>query len=187
MQNQPGISNLQNQTGQPNGIYFIGIGGIGMSAIARYFHAKGIPVSGYDKTETKLTKELVRLGISVIYADDVTQIPKDVSLVVYTPAIPSDHKGLNFYRDNGYDVIKRSDVLQKITENTFNICIAGTHGKTTVSTMTAHILRHSGYGCNAFLGGISVNYGTNVWSSENNVCVVEADEYDRSRVCTVRT
>ena len=180
MQNQPGISNLKNQTGQPNGIYFIGIGGIGMSAIARYFHAKGIPVSGYDKTETKLTKELVHLGISVIYADDVTQIPKDVSLVVYTPAIPSDHKGLNYYRDNGYDVIKRSDVLQKITENTFNICIAGTHGKTTVSTMTAHILRHSGYGCNAFLGGISVNYGTNVWSSENNVCVVEADEYDRS-------
>ena len=180
MQKQPGISNSQIERDFSGGIFFIGIGGIGMSAIARYFHTKAIPVSGYDKTETHLTKELVRLGIPVIYVDDVSLMPKEVSMVVFTPAIPTDHKGLNYYRASGYDVIKRSDILQKITENTFNICISGTHGKTTVSTMTAHILRHSGYGCNAFLGGISVNYGTNVWTSENNVCVVEADEYDRS-------
>jgi UDP-N-acetylmuramate--alanine ligase len=99
---------------------------------------------------------------------------------VYTPAVPQDHAELVYFRENGYKVVKRSDVLQLITENSFNICIAGTHGKTTISTMTGHILRHSGYGCNVFLGGISVNYGTNFWSSPNNVCVVEADEYDRS-------
>ena len=179
MDKQPDISSL-NQLNFSNGIYFIGIGGIGMSAIARYFHTQGIPVSGYDKTETLLTKELVRSGISVSYVDDISLIPKEVSLVVYTPAIPKDHQGLNFYQQNGYQVIKRSDVLKIITENSFNICVAGTHGKTTVSTMIAHILRHSGFGCNAFLGGISVNYGTNFWSNEKNVCVVEADEYDRS-------
>ncbi len=180
MQNKPEISSPLNKLNFSKGIYFIGIGGIGMSAIARYFHTQGIPVSGYDKTETLLTKELVRSGISVSYTDDVSLIPKEVSLVVYTPAIPKNHQGLNFYQENGYQVIKRSDVLKLITENSFNICVAGTHGKTTVSTMIAHILRHSGFGCNAFLGGISVNYGTNFWSNEKNVCVVEADEYDRS-------
>jgi UDP-N-acetylmuramate--alanine ligase len=161
-------------------VYFIGIGGIGMSAIAKFFDSKGMKVSGYDKTETPLTKELEKTGIAVHYEENVALIPKDVQLVVYTPAVPQDHKELIFYQANGYKVVKRSDVLQMITESSFNICIAGTHGKTTITTMIAHLLRDSGYGCNAFLGGISVNYGTNFWSSERNVCVIEADEYDRS-------
>ncbi len=161
-------------------VYFIGIGGIGMSALARYFHSQGTKVSGYDKTETTLTKELQQSGIEVHYSEDVELIPKDIQLVVYTPAIPKDHKELIFYKQNGYKVVKRSDVLQMITKSSFNICIAGTHGKTTITTMVAHLLRDSDYGCNAFLGGISVNYGTNFWSSEKNVCVIEADEYDRS-------
>ena len=100
--------------------------------------------------------------------------------MVYTPAVPKDHKEFMYYRQNNYPVLKRSDVLEKITDNSFNICIAGTHGKTTISTMIAHILRDSAYGCTAFLGGISVNYNTNFWNNDNNVCVVEADEYDRS-------
>ena len=163
-----------------NGIYFIGIGGIGMSALARFFFEKGVAVSGYDKTPTALTKELESAGIPVYYDENVDRIPKEVSLVVYTPAIPADHRELVYYRENGYEVVKRSDVLQLITESSFNICIAGTHGKTTITTMIAHLLRDSGFGCNAFLGGIAVNYGTNFWSSEKNVCVIEADEYDRS-------
>lgn len=161
-------------------VYFIGIGGIGMSAIARYFHSKGVAVSGYDKTPTALTNELEKSGIAVHYEENTAMIPKEVELVVYTPAVPPDHKELVYYRQQGYRVVKRSDVLQMISESSFNICIAGTHGKTTITTMVAHLLRHSGYGCNAFLGGISVNYGTNFWSHENNVCVIEADEYDRS-------
>jgi UDP-N-acetylmuramate--alanine ligase len=161
-------------------VYFIGIGGIGMSAIARYFHSKGIKVSGYDRTQTMLTKELEASGIVVHYEEAVDVAPKDVQLVVYTPAIPKEHKQLIYYQQQGYKVVKRSDVLQMITESSFNICIAGTHGKTTITTMVAHLLRDSGYGCNAFLGGVSVNYGTNFWSSERNVCVIEADEYDRS-------
>lgn len=161
-------------------MYFIGIGGIGMSAIARYFHFKGIRVSGYDRTATELTRQLEEEGIPVHYTEDVNLIPKDVELVVYTPAVPQEQQALVYYREHGYKVVKRSDVLQAISADSFNICIAGTHGKTTISTMTAHILRDSGYGCNAFLGGISVNYGTNFWSSDNNVCVIEADEYDRS-------
>ena len=118
--------------------------------------------------------------MKIHYEENVELIPKDADLVVYTPAVPKEHKELVYYQQNGYKVVKRSDVLQMITESSFNICIAGTHGKTTITTMVAHLLRHSGYGCNAFLGGISVNYGTNFWSSERNVCVVEADEYDRS-------
>jgi UDP-N-acetylmuramate--alanine ligase len=161
-------------------VYFIGIGGIGMSALARYFHSKAVKVSGYDKTETSLTKELVTSGIEIHYDERVDLIPKEVELVVYTPAVPKEHKELVFYQQNGFKVVKRSDVLQMISESSFNICIAGTHGKTTITTMVAHLLRHTGYGCNAFLGGISVNYGTNFWSSERNVCVIEADEYDRS-------
>lgn len=161
-------------------IYFLGIGGIGMSALARYFNSRKVMVSGYDKTSTVLTKELEAEGIKVHYEDDIELIDKEAQLVVYTPAVPKDHKELNFYRDNGYTVLKRSDVLGAITENAFNICVAGTHGKTTTSSMVAHILRHSGYGCNAFLGGIAVNYNSNFWSSEKNVCVAEADEYDRS-------
>ncbi|HEY4877053.1 MAG TPA: Mur ligase domain-containing protein, partial [Puia sp.] len=161
-------------------IYFIGIGGIGMSALARYFRSRGCTVSGYDKTETALTKELVKEGIEIHYTDDVALIPKDAELVVYTPAVPKDHKELNFYQQHNYTLLKRSDVLGEITKSSFNICVAGTHGKTTITTMIAYILRDSGYGCNAFLGGIAVNYNSNFWSSEKNVCVVEADEYDRS-------
>ena len=161
-------------------IYFIGIGGIGMSALARYFHSKGVRVSGYDKTPSSLTKELELEGMSIHYEEKVELIPKDAELVVYTPAVPKEHKELVYYQKNGYKVVKRSDVLQIATEISFNICVAGTHGKTTITTMIAHLLRHTGYGCNAFLGGISVNYGTNFWSSERNVSVVEADEYDRS-------
>lgn len=161
-------------------IYFIGIGGIGMSALARYFNSKGFLVSGYDRTPTPLTRELEQAGIAIHYDENVDIIPKDAQVVVYTPAVPAAHKELVYYRDHGYKVVKRSDILQWITENSFNICVAGTHGKTTITTMTAHVLRDTGYGCNAFLGGISANYGTNFWSSEPNVCVVEADEYDRS-------
>ena len=151
-----------------------------MSALARFFHSNGIAVSGYDRTETALVKELEVEGIEVHFDEDLEKIPRDVNLVVYTPAVPKDHKEFVFYQQNGYRVVKRSDVLQMITKSSFNICVAGTHGKTTTTTMIAHLLRDSGYGCNAFLGGISVNYGTNFWGSERNVCVIEADEYDRS-------
>ncbi len=161
-------------------IYFIGIGGIGMSALARYFNTQGVKVAGYDKTPTTLTNSLVEEGIQIHFEDDLNQIDKEATVIVYTPAIPADHKELNFYRDNNYLVVKRSDVLQWVTENAFTIGIAGTHGKTTTTSMTAHILRHTGYGCNAFLGGIASNYDTNFWSHEKNVVVVEADEYDRS-------
>jgi UDP-N-acetylmuramate--alanine ligase len=161
-------------------VYFIGIGGIGMSALARFFHSNGILVSGYDRSETSLVKELQAEGIGIHFDENLDSIPKDVDIVVYTPAVPKDHKELLFYQQNGYKVVKRSDVLQMITKSSFNICVAGTHGKTTTTAMIGHLLRDSGYGCNAFLGGISVNYGTNFWRSETNVCVVEADEYDRS-------
>jgi UDP-N-acetylmuramate--alanine ligase len=161
-------------------IYFIGIGGIGMSALARYFQFHGKEVSGYDRTSTTLTRQLEAEGIAIHYEDDPEVAPKDAGMVVYTPAVPGDHRELSWYRHHGYPLYKRSDVLGMITRSSFNICVAGTHGKTTVTTMIAHILRHSGYGCNAFLGGISVNYDSNFWSDRRNVCVVEADEYDRS-------
>ncbi len=161
-------------------IYFIGIGGIGMSALARYFLFHGKEVCGYDKTETVLTRALSDEGIAIHYSDDVSLAPKHADLVVYTPAVPANHSELNFYRDNGYELLKRSDVLGLITESSFNIGVAGTHGKTTITTMVAHLLRDSGYGCNAFLGGISVNYNSNFWSDTRNVSVIEADEYDRS-------
>ncbi|MEO7922649.1 MAG: UDP-N-acetylmuramate--L-alanine ligase [Chitinophagaceae bacterium] len=166
--------------GRDGAVYFIGIGGIGMSAIARFFHVGGVKVSGYDKTPTALTEELEASGIVVHYEENVELVPKKIDLVIYTPAIPADHKELVYCQAKGYKVVKRSDVLQIITASSFNICIAGTHGKTTITTMVAHLLRDSGFGCNAFLGGIAVNYGTNFWSSERNVCVIEADEYDRS-------
>jgi UDP-N-acetylmuramate--alanine ligase len=161
-------------------VYFIGIGGIGMSAIARYFHSRGVKVSGYDKTETDLTKDLVAEGISVHYDENLSMIPAAPDFVVYTPAIPAEHKELVHYRNSAISVVKRSDVLQIISKDSFNICVAGTHGKTTISTMIAHLLRDCGYGSNAFLGGIAVNYDTNFWSSETNTTVIEADEYDRS-------
>jgi UDP-N-acetylmuramate--alanine ligase len=161
-------------------IYFIGIGGIGMSALARYFRFHGKAVSGYDRSATPLTHQLESEGISIHYEEDPAGIPADPDLVVYTPAVPGEHKELVYYRQRGVTLMKRSEVLGLITKNSFNICIAGTHGKTTITTLIAHILRHSGYGCNAFLGGISVNYDSNYWSDRRNVCVVEADEYDRS-------
>ena len=161
-------------------VYFIGIGGIGMSALARYFLSKGIAVSGYDKTTTVLTRELEAAGMEIVYEEKPETIPAMVDMVVYTPAIPAGNKILQHFKSKHQPLLKRSDVLQLISESSFNICIAGTHGKTTISTMTAHILRHSGYGCNAFLGGIAANYGTNFWSDERNVAVIEADEYDRS-------
>lgn len=161
-------------------VYFIGIGGIGMSALARFFRSRGVEVLGYDRTPTPLTETLTKEGISVQYSDDPQTCPRDVDFVVYTPAIPADSLILAAYKQWQVPILKRSDALQVITQDTRNICIAGTHGKTTISTMVAHVLRDSGFGCNAFLGGIAVNYGTNFWSDPNGCCVVEADEYDRS-------
>jgi UDP-N-acetylmuramate--alanine ligase len=161
-------------------VYFIGVGGIGMSAIARFFKARGVLVAGYDKTATALTDQLIKEGILVNFVDDPSLCTTDFDAIVYTPAIPSDNLILNHCRSHGMNLMKRSDMLQIISRDTFNICIAGTHGKTTISTMVAHILRHTEYGCNAFLGGISSNYNTNFWSNPRPVCVIEADEYDRS-------
>ena len=162
--------------------YFIGIGGIGMSAIARYFKFKGLNVAGYDKTESELTDTLQKEGIDVHYVDNVDFIPKDIenTLVVYTPAIPHDLKELNYVMDNGYNVFKRSKVLGEITDGERCLAVSGTHGKTTTSTLTAHILDESGEGCSAFLGGISKNYDTNLLMSHTPTVVVEADEFDRS-------
>lgn len=161
-------------------VYFLGIGGIGMSALARYFNSRGHRVSGYDRTESALTRQMTEEGMKIHYEDKVSLADKDAVLVIYTPAIPEGHKEMEFFKNNGYTVIKRSEALGLITENKLNICVAGTHGKTTTSAMVAHILRDSGFGCNAFLGGIATNYNSNFWSSEKNVCVAEADEYDRS-------
>ena len=162
--------------------YFIGIGGIGMSAIARYFKFKGLNVAGYDKTESELTDTLQKEGIDVHYVDNVDFIPKDIenTLVVYTPAIPHDLKELKYVMDNGYNVFKRSKVLGEITDGERCLAVSGTHGKTTTSTLTAHILDESGEGCSAFLGGLSKNYGTNLLMSHTPTVVVEADEFDRS-------
>ena len=163
-------------------IYFIGIGGIGMSAIARYYNFKGLKVSGYDKTPSELTHALESEGIEVHYEDDVAFVPKDIenTLVVYTPAIPHDMGELLYVREHGYRVIKRSKMLGEISSGQRCLAVAGTHGKTTTSTMTAHIFQDSGEGCSAFLGGISKNYDTNLLVSMNNVIVAEADEFDRS-------
>ena len=163
-------------------IYFIGIGGIGMSAIARYYNFKGLKVSGYDKTPSDLTRALEAEGIDVHYEDNVSYVPKDVesTLVVYTPAIPKDMGELVYVQENGYRVIKRSRMLGEIAEGQRCLAVAGTHGKTTTSTLLAHIFSHSGEGCSAFLGGISKNYNTNLLVSHNDVIVAEADEFDRS-------
>jgi UDP-N-acetylmuramate--alanine ligase len=174
------LNNSRPVIGETKSVYFLGIGGIGMSALARYFNSKGIRVSGYDKTKTTLCKELTAEGINIHYEDNLQFIDKNAKLVIYTPAIPKDHQELNYYLQHDYTVTKRSDVLGAITASGFNICVAGTHGKTTTSTMVAHILRHTGYGCNAFLGGIAVNYNSNFWETDKNVYVAEADEYDRS-------
>lgn len=163
-------------------IYFIGIGGIGMSAIARYYHYKGLKVSGYDKTPSELTAALESEGIEVHYEDNIGFIPEDVehTLVVYTPAIPADMGELVYVQEHGYRVIKRSRTLGEIAQGQKCLAVAGTHGKTTTSTLLAHIFKDSGEGCSAFLGGISKNYDTNLLVSHNPVIVAEADEFDRS-------
>lgn len=163
-------------------IYFIGIGGIGMSAIARYFQAKGFKVSGYDKTPSPLTAALESEGIEVHYEDNTDYVPKNVesTLVVYTPAIPKDMGELVYVQENGYNVIKRSRTLGEITRGQRCMGVAGTHGKTTTSTLLSHIFTATGEGCSAFLGGISKNYDTNLLINANDVVVVEADEFDRS-------
>ena len=163
-------------------VYFIGIGGIGMSAIARYYKFKGLNVSGYDRTPSELTRELEKEGIPVHYEDDPSRIPADPAktLVAYTPAVPDDFGELVYVREHGYRVIKRSRMLGEIAEGQRCLAVAGTHGKTTTSTLTAHILTESGAGCSAFLGGISKNYGSNLLISRNPVIVAEADEFDRS-------
>ena len=163
-------------------IYFIGIGGIGMSAIARYYNAKGFKVSGYDKTPSPLTEALENEGIEVHYEDNIAFIPKNVesTLVVYTPAIPKDMGELVYVQENGYRVIKRSRMLGEITRGQRCMAVAGTHGKTTTSTLVSHLFASSGEGCSAFLGGISKNYNSNLLTDENDVVVVEADEFDRS-------
>lgn len=163
-------------------IYFIGIGGIGMSAIARYYKFKGCNVSGYDKTESELTEELIAEGIGVHYEDNTDFIPKDVenTLVVYTPAIPHDLKELVYVQEHGYTLLKRSKTLGKIAKGQRCLAVAGTHGKTTTSTLLAHIFTDSKVGCSAFLGGISKNYDTNLLVSHNPTIVAEADEFDRS-------
>lgn len=163
-------------------IYFIGIGGIGMSAIARYYNFKGLKVSGYDKTPSELTHALEKEGIEIHYEDNISCIPKDAedTLVVYTPAIPKDMGELVYVQENGYRVIKRSRMLGEIAEGQRCLAVAGTHGKTTTSTLLAHIFQDSGEGCSAFLGGISKNYDTNLLVSRNETIVAEADEFDRS-------
>ena len=167
-------------------VYFVGAGGIGMSAIARYFIHKGLVVAGYDKTPSDLTHQLEKEGMLIHYEENLDEIPhacKDTSstLIIYTPAIPADHKELKFFNENGFEVMKRAQVLGILTRSHKGLCFAGTHGKTTTSTMCAHIMHQSHNDCNAFLGGISKNYGTNYILSDNSdYVVIEADEFDRS-------
>ena len=166
-------------------VYFIGAGGIGMSAIARYFIKKGLVVAGYDKTPSDLTKRLEKEGMLIHYEENIDEIPhackrKESCLVVYTPAIPENHQELRYYRENGFEIQKRAQVLGTLTQTHKGLCVAGTHGKTTTSTMCAHIMHQSQLDCNAFLGGISKNYGTNYILSDSDFVVIEADEFDRS-------
>ncbi|WP_289856996.1 Mur ligase family protein [uncultured Muribaculum sp.] len=172
---------------QPQKIYFAGAGGIGMAALERYFLSKGYRVAGYDRTETELTRQLAKEGVEITYNDTVEAIPADFRdcpqqvQVVYTPALPSDHPQLSYFRSQGYPVLKRSQVLGLITKGSKSLCFAGTHGKTTTSSMAAHLLNTSPVGCNAFLGGILRNYNSNLLlSATSPYSVVEADEYDRS-------
>jgi len=166
-------------------VYFIGAGGIGMSAIARYFIHRGLVVAGYDKTPSALTLQLEREGMLIHYEENIDEIPHackqpQTCLVIYTPAIPSDHQELQYFRQNGFEVEKRAQVLGTLTREHKGLCVAGTHGKTTTSTMCAHIMHQSHLDCNAFLGGISMNYGTNYILSNSDYVVIEADEFDRS-------
>lgn len=169
-------------------VYFIGIGGIGMSALARWFKHNGKRVSGYDKTETDLTKRLTNEGIDIHFTDEISLIGAEVkantetSLIIYTPAIPKGHSEFNWFMDNGFEVLKRSQVLGVITQNMRSVAVAGTHGKTTTSSMVAHLLKAAGFDVAGFLGGISANYDTNMILNETDeaIAVIEADEYDRS-------
>ena len=167
-------------------VYFIGAGGIGMSALVRYFLSIGKKVAGYDRTPSELTQKLIAEGASIHYEENVKSIPNEfhdanTTLVVYTPAIPTTHAELTYFQENGFTIQKRSQVLGMLTQSSKGLCVAGTHGKTTTSTMTAHLLHQSDVGCNAFLGGISKNYGTNLLlSDESEYVVIEADEFDRS-------
>jgi len=171
---------------QKQNIYFVGAGGIGMAALERYFLAKGYRVAGYDRTATDLTRALESEGVAIAYDDSVDAIPADfrdpeTTLVVYTPAIPDSHPGLSFFRQNGFEVVKRAAVLGLVSSHSRALCFSGTHGKTTTSSMAAHIMHESKAGCNAFLGGVLRNYGTNfLLDPKSEYSVVEADEYDRS-------
>ena len=166
-------------------VYFVGAGGIGMSAIARYFIKKGLVVAGYDKTPSTLTQQLEKEGMLIHYTENVDAIPNACKqpascLVIYTPAIPENHQEMQYFRANGFEIQKRAQVLGTLTREHKGLCVAGTHGKTTTSTMCAHIMHQSHLDCNAFLGGISKNYGTNYILSESDFVVIEADEFDRS-------
>ena len=167
-------------------VYFVGAGGIGMSAIARYFIRKGLVVAGYDKTPSALTQQLEKEGMLIHYEENVDEIPqacrdKNHCLVVFTPAIPEQHAELQYFRNGGFDIQKRAQVLGTLTRSHKGLCFAGTHGKTTTSTMCAHIMHQSTPDCNAFLGGISKNYGSNyILSDHSDYVVIEADEFDRS-------
>ena len=166
-------------------VYFIGAGGIGMSAIARYFIHRGLVVAGYDKTPSDLTRQLEKEGMQIHYEEDLDKIPaackqSETCLIIYTPAIPAEHQELQYFRQHGFEIQKRAQVLGTLTREHKGLCVAGTHGKTTTSTMCAHIMHQSHLDCNAFLGGISKNYGTNYILSESDYVVIEADEFDRS-------
>lgn len=169
---------------QIHNVYFIGIGGIGMSALARYFKAIGKNVSGYDKTETELTQELASIGIDIHFEDSISLIPSDYyienTLVIITPAVPKTHSEWNYFLERGFEIKKRAEVLGIITKDTFCFAVAGTHGKTTTSSILGHVLYESGVDVTAFLGGIVENYNSNLIGSGKTVTVVEADEFDRS-------
>ncbi|MDY6205286.1 MAG: UDP-N-acetylmuramate--L-alanine ligase [Prevotella sp.] len=166
-------------------VYFIGAGGIGMSAIARYYISRGLVVAGYDKTPSELTARLEKEGMLLHYEEDINEIPflcrdPKSTLVIYTPAVPADHQELVYFRERGFEIEKRAQVLGRLTRAHKGLCFAGTHGKTTTSAMCAHIMHQSSVDCNAFLGGITKNYGTNCIISKSDYVVVEADEFDRS-------
>jgi len=161
-------------------LYFIGIGGIGMSALARYFRGRNVEINGYDKTRTTLTEKLSTEGMTIHYQEDISQIPKGIDAVVWTPAIPSEHVELQWFRQNNFPVFKRSEMLGIISRSMKTIAIAGTHGKTTTTTILTHILRTGGVDCTAFLGGIAGNFDSNFVEGKSDWVVVEADEFDRS-------
>jgi len=162
-------------------VYFLGIGGIGMSALARYFKANGAEVSGYDKTKTALTEALISEGIAVHFDENISEIPKAIDLVIYTPAVPKEHKEYIYLKEKGYEIHKRAEILGLITNDVFTVAVSGTHGKTTITSMIAHIMKQSGKDVFSFIGGISKNYKSNlILSEKNTIAIVEADEFDRS-------